>query len=83
MSEIKNCPRDTFFSKFELFAITNSDELSFSNTLTNTDTKLHKSSKKIFIVSKTKSVIFSYVHPTHFIGDRNKLLKSQNVGFSK
>ena len=35
------------------------------------------------MVSKTKSVTLSYVHPTHFIGDRHKLLKSQNVGFSK
>ena len=27
MNEIKNCPSDTFFQNFELFAITNPDEL--------------------------------------------------------
>ena len=31
MNEIKNCPSDTFFQNFELFAITDSNELSFSN----------------------------------------------------
>ena len=31
MSEIKNCPPDTFFQNFELFGITDSDKLSFIN----------------------------------------------------
>ena len=48
MGEIKNCHPTHFFQNFELFAITDSDELSFSNLyfldeLTNTDIKLHTS----------------------------------------
>ena len=67
MNEIKNCPSDTFFQNFELFAITDSNELSFSN---------------LYFLNWVDQYWLILI-PANFIGDRNKLLKGQNVGFSK